>query len=270
MLISPADLRAMLRADAVELVLGVLLVLTGLLTVALVGVLRQRVVLLLWLGAFSLLYGIRLLVRTGVFRLYFDFSPEFWAYADAAMTYAVPIPLVLFARAALPAWRRFWTIGASGLTAFASLRHCLRRDPRPAKLGDHGQQPHRDRVLRRRPWLDLSYEASRHRATCARCALGVLAISLTAVADNLRGIGVLGIPGAGSGTLRFYGPHRMPRHNRDAACARRRAASVRHRSRVEHRAADPVFDPSPNHASDPRNDHRGAIPADDRRRGRLL
>jgi hypothetical protein len=34
MLISPADLRAMLRADAVELVLGVLLMLTGLLTVA--------------------------------------------------------------------------------------------------------------------------------------------------------------------------------------------------------------------------------------------
>jgi hypothetical protein len=65
MLISPADLRAMLRADAVELVLGVLLMLTGLLTVALVGVLRQRVALLLWIGAFSLLYGIRLLVRTG-------------------------------------------------------------------------------------------------------------------------------------------------------------------------------------------------------------
>jgi hypothetical protein len=61
MLISPADLRAMLRADAVELVLGVLLMLTGLLTVALVGVLRQRVALLLWIGAFSLLYGIRLL-----------------------------------------------------------------------------------------------------------------------------------------------------------------------------------------------------------------
>jgi hypothetical protein len=53
MLISPADLRVMLRADAVELVLGVLLMLTGLLTVALVGVLRQRVALLLWIGAFS-------------------------------------------------------------------------------------------------------------------------------------------------------------------------------------------------------------------------
>ena len=73
MLISPAEL----RADAVELVLGVLLMLTGLLTVALVGVLRQRVALLLWIGAFSLLYGIRLLVRTGVFRLYFDFSAGF-------------------------------------------------------------------------------------------------------------------------------------------------------------------------------------------------
>jgi hypothetical protein len=35
----------MLRADPVESVLGVLLMLTGLLTVALVGVLRQRVAL---------------------------------------------------------------------------------------------------------------------------------------------------------------------------------------------------------------------------------
>jgi hypothetical protein len=54
---SLGEFRGMLRADAVGLVLGVLLMLTGLLAVALVGGVRRRAVPLLWLGAFSLLYG---------------------------------------------------------------------------------------------------------------------------------------------------------------------------------------------------------------------
>ena len=193
MLISPADLRAMLRADAVELVLGVLLMLTGLLTVALVGVLRQRVALLLWLGAFSLLYGIRLLVRTGVFRLYFDFSAEFWAYADAAMTYAVPIPIVLFARAALPAWRRFWTIGASGLTAFAV--YGIASD---AILGQPKSAITANNLIAIAFFVGVLGWIFRRGLTPSRdlrtLRAGVLAISLTAVADNLRGMRVLAFP----------------------------------------------------------------------------
>jgi hypothetical protein len=54
---SLGEFRGMLRADAVGLVLGVLLMLTGLLAVALVGGVRRRAVPLLWLVAFSLLYG---------------------------------------------------------------------------------------------------------------------------------------------------------------------------------------------------------------------
>ena len=117
--VTPADLRGMLRADAVGLVLGLLLVLAALATLVLGSVLRRRAVSLLWLGAFSLLYGSRLLERAGILRLAFDVPTVFWERIDAAMTYTVPIPIVLFARAIFPAWRRFWTTGAIGLALFA-------------------------------------------------------------------------------------------------------------------------------------------------------
>ena len=91
--ISPADLRGMLRADAVGLVLGLLLMLAALATLVLGIVLRRRAVSLLWLGAFSLLYGSRLLERAAIVRLSFDVPTVFWERIDAAMTYAVPIPI---------------------------------------------------------------------------------------------------------------------------------------------------------------------------------
>ena len=119
MQINSADLRSMMREDAIGLLLGVLLTLTGLLTVALISVLRRRAILLFSLGAFSILYGFRLLIRTGIFRLYFDFPGIVWERAEAAITYAVPVCTVLVARALFPVWRRLWTIGASGLTVFA-------------------------------------------------------------------------------------------------------------------------------------------------------
>jgi hypothetical protein len=74
---------------------------------------------LLWLGAFSFLYGFRLLERADIFRPSFDVPAGLWDRADAAITYMVPIPTVLFARAIFPARRRFWTTGAIGLTVFA-------------------------------------------------------------------------------------------------------------------------------------------------------
>ena len=105
--ISPSDLRGMLRADAVGLVLGLLLMLTGVATLVLGSLLRRRAVSLLWLGAFALLYGFRLLERATILRLSFDVPAVVWDRLDAAMTYMVPIPIVLFARAIFPAWRRF-------------------------------------------------------------------------------------------------------------------------------------------------------------------
>src|SRR5262245_59141644 len=117
--ISPADLREMLRGDAVGIALGMLLTLAGLLTAALIGTLRRRAVPLLWLGTFSLLYGLRLLIRTEIFRLASDLPIAFWERVEAVMTYIVPIPIVFFARAIFPTWQRFWSIGATGLTLFA-------------------------------------------------------------------------------------------------------------------------------------------------------
>jgi hypothetical protein len=75
--INPADLRGMLRADALGLVLGLLLILTALVTLVLGSVLRRRAVSLLWLGAFSLLYGSRLLERAAILRLSFDVPAVF-------------------------------------------------------------------------------------------------------------------------------------------------------------------------------------------------
>ena len=118
--ISPAELREMLRGDAVSLALCGLLLIVGVLALAMTAMLGRRAAPLLWLAVFAHLYGVRLLIRTDTFRFYADTSPATWDYADAAITYAVPIPIVLFARSIFPTWRRFWTIGAVGLTAFAA------------------------------------------------------------------------------------------------------------------------------------------------------
>ena len=192
--ISPAELRGMLRADAVGLVLGLLLVLTGLVTVASVGMLRRRAVLLLWPAAFSLLYGMRLLVRAQTFHLFFDLSSAFWAYANAAMTYAVPIAIVLFARAALPGWRRFWTTGALALTAFAI--YGVASD---ALLHQPFSVDTANSVIAIAFFVGVLVWIFRPGITPSRelqtVRVGALAVSLTAVADNLRGMRVVAFPG---------------------------------------------------------------------------
>ena len=107
MQINADQLRSMMREDAIFLVLGVLILVTGLLTLTLAALLRRRARLLLWLGVFALLYGSRLLIVTDLFRLSFDVPEATWNYLAAASSYCVPIPFVLFARAIMPAWRRF-------------------------------------------------------------------------------------------------------------------------------------------------------------------
>ena len=92
MQVDAANLRSMMREDAVGLALGVLILVTGLLTLGLVGLLRRRASLLLWAAAFALLYGSRLLIRTEVFRLSFDVAPAVWDYVAAAITYTVRSP----------------------------------------------------------------------------------------------------------------------------------------------------------------------------------
>jgi len=67
--VTRADVRDMLRADALGLVLGVLLLAVGLLSAAFYGRSRRREASLLWLGSLALLYGLRLLARSTAFRL---------------------------------------------------------------------------------------------------------------------------------------------------------------------------------------------------------
>ena len=54
MQINADQLRSMMREDAIFLVLGVLILVTGLLTLTLVALLRRQARLLLWLGVFAL------------------------------------------------------------------------------------------------------------------------------------------------------------------------------------------------------------------------
>src|SRR5262249_17730017 len=96
--ITPAELRRMLHSDAVSLTLCGLLLVAGIMALATAALFRRRAAPLLWIAAFSYLYGFRLLIRTGTFRLYVDAPRAVWDYIAAAITYTVPIPIALFAR----------------------------------------------------------------------------------------------------------------------------------------------------------------------------
>ena len=125
--LSPADLRSMLRADAVGLVLGSLLLVVGLLALVLWGAARRRARTLparsrphgALLGIFAVLYGLRLLMRTATGRLVFDLDPAVLSYAEAAITYVIPLPLFILVRNLLPSWRRFTYWSAVALALFA-------------------------------------------------------------------------------------------------------------------------------------------------------
>jgi sigma-B regulation protein RsbU (phosphoserine phosphatase) len=194
MQINSADLRSLMREDAIGLLLGALLTLTGMLTVVLVSVLRRRASSLIWLGLFSLIYGLRLLERTDVFRISFEVPAAVWERADAAITYVVPIPIVLFARAVFHSWRRFWTIGALGLTVFAA--YAIASDaildlPHSASTANN--------VIAIAFFIGVMGWIARPVQTPSRelqtLRLGASAVSVAAIADNLRGAKFVAFPG---------------------------------------------------------------------------
>lgn len=103
--VTRADEGRMLRADALGL--GVLLVAVGAAAVVVYArTARRAEPSLPWFGVFAFLYGLRLLARAETFRLFFSLPPAFWLYLISAITYLIPLPLVLFLRAAFPRWRR--------------------------------------------------------------------------------------------------------------------------------------------------------------------
>ena len=201
--ITRAELRSMLRADAVSVILGALLLVAGLFVLVLWVSTRRRAAALpggqrgaggQWLGMFAALYGLRLLVRATTFRLCFDVAPLVWDHLEAAATYTIPLPIVLFARAWMPSWRGFWTMGVVGLIAFAGyavLSDVIRQRPYSAELPNN--------LIAIAFITSLLIGLLRPRLARSRelrtVRVGVLAFTVTAVADNLRGLHLLSFPG---------------------------------------------------------------------------
>ena len=260
--ITPADLRGLLRADAVGLVLGLLLMLTALATLVVGIVLRRRAVSFLWLGAFSLLYGSRLIERAAIVRLSFDVPTVVWERIDAAMTYAVPIPIVIFAGAIFPAWRRFWTTGAIGLAIFAVygvVSDAVRDQAHSAITANN--------VIAIAFFVGVIGWTFRPGLTPSRelrtLRIGALTVSVAAVARQPARAETAGIPWSRPGTVRVYGPYRLSRNSRDLARGRRLAATGSDQPGAGHRPANPVFDPAAGDATHTRIDDRATVPPDD-------
>jgi sigma-B regulation protein RsbU (phosphoserine phosphatase) len=189
--VTRADVSRMLRADALELVLGAVLVAAALAAMLVqTRLLRRKEPSLPWFGLFALLYGVRLLARTDTFPLFFPVRPAFWTYLASAITYTVPVTAVAFLRAAFPRWTRPLGFAVVFLGAFAVCgvaADALLGRPEAARTPNNliaisflvvalallfrpGWTPEGDlRTLR----------------------LGLLSFSVTAAADNLRGLGLL-------------------------------------------------------------------------------
>jgi sigma-B regulation protein RsbU (phosphoserine phosphatase) len=146
------------------------------------------------LGIFAFLYGLRLLARADSFRLAFDVPSAFWEFLAAVITYTVPIPMIMFVRDFVPAWRRFSTVLAIGVSVFAVcavasdvIRHRPFSADTPNNIIAIG-------LLGLMVFLFFRRGLTQSRdLTIAR--VGVMAVVVTAVADNLRGMKVLWFPG---------------------------------------------------------------------------
>ena len=200
--ISAADLPGMLRADAVGVALGSLLLVVGLITLVLWGTARRRARMLparsrpngALLGIFAILYGLRLLVRATTVRLVFGGDAAAWNYAEAALTYTIPLPLFLFIRDLIPIWRRltYWSAVALALFPICAVTSdAILRRPESAILPNNliaialiGFLL----VAIFRSGLNLSRDLRTVR-------IGALSWSLTVLVDNLRGIGLVRFPG---------------------------------------------------------------------------
>src|SRR6266581_1343085 len=101
--VTRADVGRMLRADILYLGLGLILLAAGAAAAAVYArSVRGREPSLPWFALFTFLYGLRLLARTDTFPLLFYWSPTFWRYAAATITYVIPIPAVLYLREMFP------------------------------------------------------------------------------------------------------------------------------------------------------------------------
>ena len=93
-----AQMAQVMRADFAALALGILITTTGIAMLAAYA-LRQRdkSKLLLWIGWLSLVYGVRVLVKTPASELLLNLREIDWQYADKIISNFILIPALLFA-----------------------------------------------------------------------------------------------------------------------------------------------------------------------------
>ena len=192
--VTRADVTHMLRADALRLGLGPLLIALGIAAavVHLRWSRRERSVLP-WFGLFAFLYGVRLLARSDTFPLFFAAPPVFWRYLAAAITYVIPIPAMLLLREVFPAWRRILGWSAAFVSAFAVLAvlsDATRRQPFSA-------EPPNNLIAIAFMLVSAAFILRRRRDDAPdlqTLRIGLAAFVVTALVDNLRGLHVLTWP----------------------------------------------------------------------------
>lgn len=192
--VTAADVGQMLRADALNLVLGLLLFTGALAAAALyVGPLRGKEPSLPWFALFTLVYGTRLLIRSDTFPLVFNLPPAFWNSLDSILTYTVPVPMILFLRAAFPSRRRPLSWAAAFVGTFAAcavMSDAVVGHPHSARTPNNliaiaGLVAGLALLFRR--GLPPSRELTTLR-------VGLVSVSLAAFVDNLRGLGIPSLP----------------------------------------------------------------------------
>jgi phosphoserine phosphatase RsbU/P len=192
--VTPADVGRLLRADALNVALGVVLMAVGLLAATIHARARRRETSALrWFALFAFLYGLRLLARTTTVPLVFEQGPRPWQYLAATITYVIPIPGVLLLRAFLPRPGRLLAWAGALLAVFALgaiASDVVRQSPDSARIPNDVIA-----IAFLAVGLVLLFlpdgTASRDRTTLR---IGLVAVALTAAADNLRGLGLLSGP----------------------------------------------------------------------------
>ncbi|HXB53710.1 MAG TPA: PP2C family protein-serine/threonine phosphatase [Vicinamibacteria bacterium] len=182
----------MLRADALNLGLGPVLVVVGITTLVVYArpMVRRTESSLPWFGLFALFYGLRLLAHTETFRLFFGLPTTFWLYLVSGLTYVMPLPVVLYLRAIFPRWRRRLGWLAFFLAAFALV--AFSGDAVLQRPGSAGTPNSLIAIAFMVGALAVLFRwrwpPSRDLSTLR---VGLISLAVTAVLDNLRGLGVL-------------------------------------------------------------------------------
>lgn len=191
---APADAARMLRGDALNLGLGIVLLGVGVAAVLVyLRAFRHEAAALPWFGLFTFLYGSRLLMKTATLALLLGVSASSLRYASAAITYAIVVPGVLFARAMFPRWRRPLALAALGLAAFAICAVCsdiVRQRPFSAQAPNNVLA-----IALIGLALALGFRPGLPRSRDLRTLrIGLASVSAAALVDNLRGLGLIGWP----------------------------------------------------------------------------